>query len=147
RRDWRGAVAVAAGRRFGVQAGAVSDTTFWPPEAFAPHEFQEPALLVEALLPWTGSMLMHGPRAAGKTQLALSLASAVHHGGKFLDKYQCEKGRVAYVEVDMTARTLQARIRAAANGLTEIAYVTADGPLDIRNAALPLGPFDDLRRY
>ena len=89
-------------------------------------------MLIEALLPWGGTMLMHGPRAAGKTQLALSLASAVHHGTLFLDKYKCEQARVAYVEVDMTARTLQARIRAAANGLTEIAYVTADGPINVQ---------------
>jgi len=123
----------------------VTDVQFWLPQAFAPYDFKEPKLLIDALLPWGGTMLMHGPRAAGKTQLALSLASAVHHGALFLDKYQCERARVAYVEVDMTARTLQARIRAAANGLTEIAYVTADGPI---NVLQPLGAaFAALRDY
>ena len=104
-------------------------------------------MLVNSLLPWGGSMLMHGPRAAGKTQLALSLASAVHHGSLFLEKYQCEKARVAYVEVDMTAKTLQARIRAAGNGLTEIAYITADGPINVHHAGLDPTAFRALRDY
>jgi len=90
---------------------------------------------------------MHGPRAAGKTQLALALASAVHHGNKFLDKYQCEKARVAYVEVDMTAKTLQARVRAAANGLADIAYVTSDGPIDVRHVTMPDRAFQALRAF
>lgn len=104
-------------------------------------------MLIDALLPWGGSMLMHGPRTAGKTQLALALASAVHHGNKFLDKYQCQKARVAYVEVDMTAKTLQARVRAAANGLAEIAYVTADGPIDVAVTTLSNSTFAALRNY
>ena len=121
------------------------DITFWPPQAFAPFDFLEPQLLIDGLLPWGGSMLMHGPRAAGKTQLALSLASAVHQGSKFLDKYQCERARVAYVEVDMTPRTLQARIRAAGNGLADIAYVTATSPIDVRSVLPPA--FGALQRY
>jgi AAA domain len=125
----------------------VTDTTFWPGGAFTPHDFAEPQLLIESLLPWGGSMLMHGPRTAGKTQLALALASAVHHGGKFLDKYQCQKARVAYVEVDMTAKTLQARVRAAMNGLSEIAYVTADGPIDVQRETVFNQTFVALREY
>lgn len=123
------------------------DTSFWPPAEFSPYDFHEPALLVDALLPWGGSMLMHGPRTAGKTQLALALASAVHHGAKFLDKYQCQQAKVAYVEVDMTAKTLQARVRAAGNGLADIAYVTADGPIDVARLTLADSTFAALRAY
>jgi hypothetical protein len=64
-----------------------------------------------------------------------------------LDKYQCERARVAYVEVDMTAKTLQARVRAAMNGLAEIAYVTADGPINVEQLGAFNHTFQALRQY
>lgn len=125
----------------------MTDSAFWAGGELLAHDFKEPELLVQSLLPWGGSMLMHGPRTAGKTQLALALASAVHHGSLFLEKYQCQQAKVAYVEVDMTAKTLQARVAQAGNGLSEIAYVTADGPIDVARATLEQRSFKALHEF
>lgn len=71
----------------------------------------EPTFLVAPLMPLRGIAMLHGPKTAGKTQLALALSAAIANNSLFLGEYRCWQGPVVYVEVDMTLGILQERVR------------------------------------
>src|ERR1051325_9049035 len=75
--------------------------------------FPEPLFLVDSLIPMGGLVMLHGPKTAGKTQLALTLGVAVATGTPFLGEYSCTKGRVLFVEADMPRKMLQDRVAQA----------------------------------
>lgn len=72
-----------------------------------------PLFLVEPIIPAGGIVMLHGPKTAGKTQLALTLGCAVATGGTFLGEYSCLPGHVIFIEVDMPLPLLQNRIQIA----------------------------------
>jgi hypothetical protein len=120
-------------------------------ENFMAKKFEQPPMLIEPIVPWGGMFVIHGPRAAGKTQLALELISAVSSGRRFLDTWQCAKARVLLIEVDMTAPVLQERL-AALNGHfssdAQVSFLVADGSLNIETPhASDLQSLADAKHY
>jgi AAA domain-containing protein len=103
-------------------------------EHFMAKQFEQPPMLVDPIIPWGGMFVIHGPRAAGKSQLALELMSAVANGRRFLDVWECRVARVLLVEIDMTPPILQERLRLL-NGRfpssVPISILTADGSINI----------------
>jgi putative DNA primase/helicase len=69
-----------------------------------------PALLAP-LIPASGLAMLYAPRGVGKTYLALSIAHAVATGGTLLPWHAPKARRVLYVDGEMPAATLQARLR------------------------------------
>src|SRR5437867_3057076 len=115
--------------------------------------FEHPRMLVDPIIPWGGIFLLHGPRAAGKSQLALQLASAIASGGLFLGTWRCTPARVLFVEVDMTEPILHERLRRMNGGLPpatkNLALLTLDSgflniedPQNIRDPGIV-----DAKRY
>lgn len=86
-------------------------SAFYPKGELYTVEFPEPLFLVEPIIPMGGLVMLHGPKTAGKTQLALTLAVAVSTGQTFLGEYRCQQGEVVLVETDMTRKLLQSRIK------------------------------------
>jgi len=85
--------------------------------------------LVEPIIPHGGIVVLHGPKTAGKTQLALTLGIAVAQGTTFLGEYACRQGPVVFLETDMTVQTLQSRVRLA-EGTKRLLFLHAE-PFDI----------------
>lgn len=78
---------------------------------FLAKQFPDDLFLCEPCIPLGGDVLLHGKRALGKTQLALTLAISVMEGGKWLGQFQCKQGPVAYIQVDMPKKLQQDRRR------------------------------------
>jgi putative DNA primase/helicase len=69
-------------------------------------------LLLSPVLPAQGIAMIFGPRGCGKTHVALGAALAVAAGGEFLRWTAPEPRRVLYIDGEMPAGALQARLRA-----------------------------------
>lgn|SRR3990167_209898 len=94
--------------------------------------------LIEPIIPHGGIVVLHGPKTAGKTQLALTLGIAVAQGTMFLGEYACRQGPVVFLEADMTIQTLQSRVRLAEG--TKLLHFLHTEPFDVVKlaATLPL---------
>lgn len=89
----------------------MTTAAYYPKGELYKAVFPEPLFLVDPIIPAGGLVMLHGPKTAGKTQLALTLAVSVATGGLFLGEYPCQPGEVLFVETDMTRKTLQDRIK------------------------------------
>lgn len=87
--------------------------TLFRPGELRVAPLEAPLFLVEPIIPAGGIVMLHGPKTAGKTQLALTLAHAITTSGTFLNEYRCQTGSVAFVEADMPLPLLQERVRLA----------------------------------
>lgn len=74
-----------------------------------------PALLAP-VIPSPGLVMLYAPRGVGKTFVALSIAHAVATGGAVLRWHAPEPRNVLYIDGEMPAPALQARIRKIATG-------------------------------
>ncbi|MFC7790973.1 AAA family ATPase [Streptomyces cinereoruber] len=75
---------------------------------------EPPGWLVEGLWPRGAYGVTAAPKKAGKTWSALDLAIAVASGGKWLGKFQCQKGRVVYALGEGSRFAALQRVRAIA---------------------------------
>lgn len=78
---------------------------------FLNKQFPDELYLCEPCIPLGGDVLLHGKRALGKTQLALTLATSIMEGKKWLGLFPCLQGNVAYIQVDMPKKLQQDRRR------------------------------------
>lgn len=108
--------------------------TFYEPGEFHDADFPEPLWLAEPIIPYRGVAMLHGPKTAGKTQLAVTLAVAVLHGESFLGEFPCRQGGVVLVEADMPRKLLQERLRGCpeSRGLV----VLYNDPFDVAQEAV-----------
>lgn len=65
---------------------------------------------VDPLLPAGGIGLIHGKGGHGKTQFAFALMNAITTGDLFLGRYQCQEGKVLYLQFDMPITLFQERL-------------------------------------
>lgn len=84
--------------------------TLWTSQQLTDHEFPEPAYLVDPVIPQGGIAILHGKPGVGKSQLALTLVHAINNGLPFLDRWETRKGRVVYIQADMTTMIQQDRL-------------------------------------
>lgn len=89
-------------------------------------------MLLDPLVPWGGMFVLHGPRASGKTQLALALAVAAAQGGLLLGRWRATPARVLFIECDTLAVTLHGRVVASKQPFDTlpIAFLTFDSPIN-----------------
>lgn len=85
-------------------------TELWSSDELATHEFPEPAYLVDPMIPQGGLVVLHGKPNVGKTQLVLTLASAINSGEPFLGRWPTRQGPVIVVQADMTGQIQQQRV-------------------------------------
>lgn len=108
-------------------------------------------MLLEPVVPWGGMFVLHGPRASGKTQLALALAAAAASGSAFLGVWKATKARVLFLECDTPAVTLHERVAVAQQAaLSEVAFLTFDSPINIlaiAERAAAVAPLVEARRF
>jgi KaiC/GvpD/RAD55 family RecA-like ATPase len=78
------------------------------------REMVEPDFLLGEVLSTSTRMMIVGPTGLGKTMLALAIAFAVALGRAFLHWSSRRKGRVLYVDGEMSRRTLKRRLSEAA---------------------------------
>lgn len=107
---------------------------------FLQKQFPDELYLCEPCIPLGGDVLLHGKRALGKTQLALTLAISVMEGTKWLGQYQALRGRVAYVQADMPKKLQQDRRRTLykVTGMDygdDFLHILSDSKVDILSAA------------
>src|ERR1044071_1500566 len=98
---------------------------------FAAPEFAALALAErEAILDpilWTKSLaLLYGPRGLGKTFVALGIAWAVAGGGSFLGWTADRPRQVLYIDGEMSAIDLQARLRMLGSAPPTLEFLIAD---------------------
>lgn len=101
----------------------------YPPGELAAASLPSPLFLVEPIIPTGGIVMLHGPKTAGKTQLALTLGCAVAHGQALLGEWAVRSGTVVFLEVDMPLALLQARIQQAPE--TQALWFLHSEPFDI----------------
>lgn len=78
-------------------------------------ELPTPKWLIEGLITGGSRNMLFGDYHVGKSRLALGMAIAVARGEKFLDKYQCNEGKVVFLENDMPDHDWQNIARLARN--------------------------------
>lgn len=67
--------------------------------------------LVERILPKEGVAIVAGPAGYGKSWMLLDLAIKYSQGGKWLDHFQTQKGRVFYLDEESSPGLLRRRLR------------------------------------
>lgn len=87
-------------------------TTFWTTaEAFLADKPKETQKIIDPMLAYGGATcLLYGPRASGKTQIALSMAIAISRGEPWLGLFPTKQARVAFIELDMPHQTMHERL-------------------------------------
>lgn len=76
-------------------------------------EFEHVDWPVADILP-PGVTLLSGPPKSFKSWLALQVAVEVSRGGAVLGRFECVKGKVAYLDLESSQRRMQGRLRAMA---------------------------------
>lgn len=105
------------------------DCTLYTDGAFHDADFPEPTWLVDQVIPFGGTCLLHGPKTAGKTQLMLTLGVSILTGTPFLNEFRVAQGGVLLIEADMTRRLLQDRMKGS-DATRGIAVLHAE-PFDV----------------
>src|SRR5712671_6357378 len=82
--------------------------------------------LLDPILASDSLALLYGPRGLGKTFVALGIAWAVAGGGSFLG-WRAERPRkVLYIDGEMAATDLQARLRMLGSAPPDLEFLSAD---------------------
>lgn len=100
----------------------------------------ERKVILDPILAQKSLMMLYGPRGLGKTHLALGIAWAVASGGSFLKWTASRPHRVVYVDGEMAAVDLQARLRWFGSAPPGLDFLIADlntksGMADLATAA------------
>jgi putative DNA primase/helicase len=85
--------------------------------AFLAREFPPREMLLAPILPQKSISMVFGPRGLGKTFMGLGIALAVASGGSFLRWHAPRAVKVLYIDGEMPASLLQARIASAVKQL------------------------------
>ncbi len=100
----------------------------------------ERKVILDPILAQKSLMMLYGPRGLGKTHLALGIAWAVASGDSFLKWTASRPHRVVYVDGEMAAVDLQARLRQFGSAPPSLDFLIADlntksGMADLATAA------------
>lgn len=100
----------------------------------------ERKVILDPILAQKSLMMLYGPRGLGKTHLALGIAWAVASGESFLKWTASRPHRVVYVDGEMAAVDLQARLRQFGSPPPGLDFLIADlntksGMADLATAA------------
>ena len=82
--------------------------TYWTPEAFRKQDWPVSGFLWRPYLPAGGTVLLHGPGGAGKSQLIWQILNAVQTGAGIFGR-KVKQGNALLVCVDMSPITLRLR--------------------------------------
>lgn len=102
---------VAAQRHAGIQAITVAD--------FLKRPIPPRALILDPVLPEQGLAMLFAQRGIGKTHVALSMGYAIASGGSFLRWRAPRPRQVLFVDGEMPASAMQARIAAIVAGAAQ----------------------------
>lgn len=95
-------------------------------------EMPEQPYLVDPLIPAGGLVMLHGKRGLGKTQFCMTLAHAVVNGLPLFGRMDTQKGKVLFVQIDMTPPIARKRLeRIFGNFSTEGIYFWLEPWMDI----------------
>src|SRR5438445_118737 len=89
-------------------------------------------LILDPILASDSLALLYGPRGLGKTFVALGIAWAVAGGGSFLGWTADRPRQVLYIDGEMAATDLQARLRMLGSAPPTLEFLSADlggGPM------------------
>ena len=86
----------------------------------------ERQVILDPILAQKSLMMLYGPRGLGKTRLALGIAWAVASGESFLKWTATRPHRVVYVDGEMAAVDLQARLRRFGSAPAGLNFLIAD---------------------
>lgn len=78
--------------------------------SFMDREIATPPFIIEPFLPMGGLALLHGKRGIGKSFLGTTIMEAVCKGTPLFGVFPTTKGRVLYVQLDMTDTVFQDRL-------------------------------------
>lgn len=94
------------------------DRISWSPSELLAENFGQLRFYLEPISAPGSTLVLFGPREAGKTQLLFTMIRAMHEERLLLGRFPAKKAKVALVEVDMTVVTTQERLKAAAQEYT-----------------------------
>jgi hypothetical protein len=86
----------------------------------------ERATLLDPILAANSLALFYGPRGLGKTFVAMGIAWATASGGSFLNWHASRPHRVLYVDGEMAAAGLQARLKLLGSAPPTLKFMIAD---------------------
>lgn len=89
----------------------------WSVDQLVEHEFEQETFLVDPVMPLGGLVLVHGKRGVGKTQFMLNLSNAIVNGYKWLGRWDTTRGKVLFIQTDMTPQLQQLRVQKVADML------------------------------
>lgn len=119
-------------------------------DEFTAERFPNPPYVIDPIFVSGGIHLIFGREGAGKTQLMLTIARDVVNGSKLFGKYECERGRVCYLGVDMPLQMLQKRIGRMIGevGASEDFLIAAkDTPIDITQTRTSADWVESIREF
>lgn len=101
--------------------------------------------LIGGILREGNKMIITGESKAGKTCLSQNLAVCIAEGRPWLNKFQCEEGKVLYMNLEVEAASLFNRFRLiyAANGWKPTEKCQNIIPWNLRGHAIPLDKLAD----
>ena len=88
--------------------------------------FPEREMLLEPILASNSLALLYGPRGLGKTFLAMGIAWAAASGASFLNWHASRPRRVLYIDGEMAAVDLQARLKLLGSAPPTLKFMVAD---------------------
>jgi len=105
-------------------------TVEMPPQLTAEEligaNFPEREALLDPILTNNSLALLYGPRGLGKTFVALGIAWAAASGGSFLNWHASRPRRVLYIDGEMAAVDLQARLKLLGSAPPTLKFLVAD---------------------
>lgn len=94
------------------------DRLTWSPSELLAENFGQLRFYLEPISAPGSTLILFGPREAGKTQLLFTMIRAMHEEALLLGRFPAKRAKVALVEVDMTVVTTQERLKHAAQEYT-----------------------------
>src|SRR5262245_19137100 len=82
--------------------------------------------ILDPILATKSLALLYGPRGLGKTFVALGIAWAAASGGSFLDWRASRPHRVVYIDGEMAAADLRARLKLLGSAPPTLKFLVAD---------------------
>ena len=122
----------------------------WTPDDLLAANLGNTSFFIEHISVPGSTLVVFGPREAGKTQLFFSMARAMAEQQLLLGRFRCRTARVALVEVDMSLLTTQERLQKAAaeyHFRTEQFSIAAPTTIDIARCSVHTPWVAELRAF